>query len=255
MSTNTSTGTPTVHQPIQVRALLVCRQSESIDYLYRQMQQLPIEIEVSSNPESAIRELCRRKFEAVLVDLSMGDTGVQLLKKLRDLTSNKHAISFAIVEGDGHAATGFRAHANFVLQAPFSGGSAARVLRAAFPLMHREARRYYRHQIQVRTFVKRVQETEYLASSANISESGMAIMTPYPLLPGERVSLRVELPGIEGNFSARAEVCWNGNGRAGVRFVDLSSKSAECLRTWIADRTSGKTNPTAPGHPSDAPFS
>jgi DNA-binding NarL/FixJ family response regulator len=244
-----------VTQPIQVRALLVCRQSESIDCLYRQMQQLPIEIEVSSNPESAIRELCRRKFEAVLVDLSMGDTGVQLLKKLRDLTSNKHAISFAIVDGDEHAVVGFRAHANFVLQSPFSAGSATRVLRAAFPLMYREARRYYRHQIAVRTFVKRVQEPEYLATSANISETGMAILTPYPLLPGERVSLRVELPGLEAQFSARAEVCWNGNGRAGLRFVNLPTKSSECLKAWIAERSSGKTNLIPSTTSSAVPFS
>jgi DNA-binding NarL/FixJ family response regulator len=235
-----STSTPPLNQPIQVRALLVCRRPESIDDLYRHMQLMPIQVELSSSPESAIRELCRRKFEAVFVDLSMGDTGVQLLKKLRDLTSNKHAISFAIVEGDQHAATGFRAHANFVLKLPFSAGSTERVLRAAFPLMHREARRYYRHQIEVRTFVKRVQEPEFPATSANISETGMAVMTSIPLSPGERVSVRVELPGFGGEFTVRAEVCWNGNGRAGLRFVNMAPNSVECLKTWIAERVSAR---------------
>jgi DNA-binding NarL/FixJ family response regulator len=234
-----STSTPKLNQPIQVRALLVCPRPESIDDLYRHMQLMPIQVELSSNPESAIRELCRRKFEAVLVDLSMGDTGVQLLKKLRDLTSNKHAISFAIVEGDQYAAAGFRAHANFILQLPFSAGSAERALRAAFPLMHREARRYYRHQIEVRTFVKRVQEPEFLATSANISETGMAVITPIPLSPGERVFVRAELPGFEEHFTARAEVCWNGNGRAGLRFVSMLANSVDCLKAWIAERTSG----------------
>ena len=240
MSTNTTTSTLAVNRQIPVRALLVCHRSESIDDLYHQMQQMPIEIELSSNPESAIRELCRRKFEAVFVDLSMGDKGVQLLKKLRDLTSNKHAISFAIVDGDQHAAAGFRAHANFVLHLPFSAGLTERVLRAAFPLMHREARRYYRYQIEVRTFVKRVQEPEFLAISANISETGMAVITPNPLSPGERVVLRVELPGYGEHFIARAEVCWNGNGRAGLRFVNMPPNSVERLNGWIAERMSGK---------------
>jgi hypothetical protein len=243
MSTKPAASTPTLNQPIQVRALFVCHRSESIDDLYRHMQQMPIKIELSSNPESAIRQLCRRKFEAVLVDLSMGDSGVQLLKKLRDLTSNKHAISFAIVEGDQHAADGFRAHANFVLQLPFSAGSTERVLRAAFPLMHREARRYYRHQIEVRTFIKRVQEPEFLAMSANISETGMAVITDTPLSPGERVSVRVELPGFGGHFTAPAEVCWNGNGRAGLRFVNMLPDSADCFKEWIAERMSPDLEP------------
>jgi response regulator RpfG family c-di-GMP phosphodiesterase len=234
-----STSTPTLNQPIQVRALLVCRRPESIDDLYRHMQRIPIQVELSSSPESAIRELCRRKFEAVFVDLSMGDTGVQLLKKLRDLTSNKHAISFAIVEGDQHAATRFWAHANFVLKLPFSAGSAEGVLRAAFPLMHREARRYYRHQVAARTFVKRVQEPEFLATSANISETGMAVITPIPLSPGERVFVRAELPGFGGHFTSRAEVCWNGNGLAGLRFVNMLPNSVDCLKAWIAERMSG----------------
>jgi CheY-like chemotaxis protein/Tfp pilus assembly protein PilZ len=226
-------------ESIAVRVLLVSRNIPTIEFLCQQMQQLAIHVETACDAESATRKLCRGKFEGVFVDLEPGDESVQLLKKLRDLTSHRHAISYAITETEEQAGIAFRAHANFVLQRPFSLPSVQRTLRAAYPMMFRERRRDYRYSIEVRTFVKREAAVDFVARSVNISETGMAIDSSAKINVGERVQLRIELPGLPESLVTAAEICWtNENGRAGMRFVEVPAKLAERLQLWLSERMS-----------------
>jgi DNA-binding NtrC family response regulator len=224
-------------ESIAVRVLLVSRNIQTIEFLCQQMQQLAIHVETSCDAESATRKLCRGKFEGVVVDLELGNEGLQLLKKLRDLTSHRHTISYAVVETGEEATSAFRAHANFVLQRPFSLPAVLRTLRAAYPMMFRERRRDYRFPIEVRTFIKTTTEREFLAKSVNISETGMAVDSSTQINAGETVRLRIELPGLDEPLSLSGEICWtNANGRAGMQFVEISAKLAERLQLWLSER-------------------
>jgi len=132
----------------------------------------------------------------------------------------------------------FRAHANFVLQSPFSVSSATRVFRAALPLMIRERRRYYRHPIKVPALLRQTEKPEVLVNSINISETGMAVSTPLELTVGERIFLRIDLPKFGEPFTAGAEICWSANDRVGMRFVEVPVRLAERLQIWLSDRIS-----------------
>jgi len=225
-------------ESIAVRALLVSRNDRTVEFLSEQMQKLAINVDTCCDTRSAAKRLCRAKFQGVIVDLGLGEGGLQLLETLRDLTSHRHAISYAIVETPDQAAAAFRSHANFVLQRPFLTSSVLRTLRAAYPMMFRERRRGYRHAIEVRTLIKPQSIDEFWATSVNISETGMAISSATALGVGERVHLRVELPDLSEPALVSGEVCWNTNGRAGMRFVDVSAKLAEHLQLWLSERMS-----------------
>jgi CheY-like chemotaxis protein len=227
-----------IRESIAVRALLVSRNIQTIEFLCQQMQQLAIHVETACDAESATRKLCRGKFEGIVIDLELSDgEGIQLLKKLRELTSHRHAISFAIADTGEQATSAFRAHANFVLERPFSQPTVLRTLRAAYPMMFRERRRDYRYPIEARTFVRVETEPEFLAKSVNISETGIAIDSPKQLHAGETTHLRIELPGLEEALAMSADICWtNANGRAGMQFVEVPPKLAERLQLWLSER-------------------
>jgi DNA-binding NtrC family response regulator len=81
-----------------VHVLLVSRDNQTIEFLCLYMQKLAMHVEMASDVESATWKLCHCKFEGVIIDLELGVDALQLLEKLRDLTSHRHAISFVIVE-------------------------------------------------------------------------------------------------------------------------------------------------------------
>jgi c-di-GMP-binding flagellar brake protein YcgR len=76
-----------------------------------------------------------------------------------------------------------------------------------------------------------------MATSANISEGGMALTTAPGLQVGERVDLRLTLPGLQDTARISAEVCWSDNaGRVGMEFVQVPRPVKEQLVAWLADR-------------------
>jgi ActR/RegA family two-component response regulator len=220
-----------------VRVLLVSRDIQTIEFLCLYMQKLALHVETACDVESAARKLCHRKFEGVIIDLELGDEALQLLKKLRDLTSHRHAISFAIV-GNEIEDEKYKTYATFVLHRPFSAPSVIRTLRASYPLMFRERRRDYRCPIEMRTLV-RVDYKEFAASSINISETGMAIHSPSPLINGARVQLQLDLPGVIESLKIAGEVRWaDPKGRAGIHFLEVPGAVSGRLQLWLSERMS-----------------
>jgi hypothetical protein len=219
-----------------VRALLVSNNIQTIEFLCGHMQKLAMHVETACDVESANRKLCHAKFEGVVIDLQLGAEALQLLKKLRDLTSHKHAISFAIVGNEVETGIECQANAMFVLRRPLSGPPVIKMLRAAYPMMFRERRRDYRHPVEMRTVVKG-DGGEFTAGSINISETGMAIQTYTALVIGAKVQLRLELPGVPEPLNLCGEVRWNDpKGRAGIVFQEVPARVLVRLQTWLSER-------------------
>ncbi len=197
-----------------VRVLLASRNIETIDFLCQQTRLLSMHVETACDVASAMRKLCHSKFEGLIVDFEFGDDGLRLLGNLPGLTSNRRAISFAIVADESNAALAFRAHATFAFQRPFSIAAVARTFRAAQPMMFRERRRDYRYPIEARTFISS-DDSEFLGNSVNL------------------------LPRMEEPLVVSGEVCWSDtNGRAGIQFLELPIKTLERLQLWLSERMS-----------------
>ena len=164
-----------MENPLAIRVLLVSRDDQIIKSLSQLMEQSEIHVEVMATADSAIRELCRNKYEAVVVDCQDQQNSLAFLRKQRATTSNRTAVVWGIVNSDKEMSEAFRAGANFVVGRPLSQSMLGRTLKASYPLMIREKRRYHRTRMVAQVFISSPSHAEFIASSINISEGGMAL--------------------------------------------------------------------------------
>lgn len=220
-----------------VRVLLLSSDIEIIDTLCHFMEQMAIHVEVCSDFNSAARKLCHAKFEGLLVDFKNPADALEFIKKPREMTSHKGAVVLAILNSSNEMPAAFRAGASFALVKPLIPTILTRTLRASYPLMVRERRRYYRCPLQVGVNISSSSRPDFVATAVNISEGGMAIATSVPLQVGERIGLQLRLPDIDCATRINGEVCWNDKaGRIGLQFVHVPQTTLEALQSWLAVR-------------------
>lgn len=222
---------------VTVRVLLVSRDIRTIETLCHIMQKMAMHVETCCSFDAAMRKVCHMKFEGLIVDLNDREEALGFLKKMRGSTSHKGAVSCGILNHGHETADAFQAGASFVLGRPLSTNSIARALRACYPLMLRERRRYFRCPVQAPTFVVSGSSPEFQTTSVNISETGVAINSPVPLKVGEKLQLRIHLPGRPRGITMAGEVCWtDATGRSGIHFLGLGKDAAEQLQGWLSAR-------------------
>jgi CheY-like chemotaxis protein len=214
-------------------ALLVSADPVTIQQFSYALQQLSISSDVCQEVPAAIRLLKYRKFDAVIVDLQLGDQSGMILDEVRLSPSNRTAVTFVISSNDGEA-TAFRKKSQFLLQRPLSRESIRRTLKPAFGLILRERRRYFRCPVSVPVSIRRRTMPLVRCDTVNISEGGMAVSTPVPLSPGENAQVQFTLPDHEAPFLAESRICWLKTGHLGVRFVSLSQRHKSELQGWLS---------------------
>jgi CheY-like chemotaxis protein len=225
------------HPSLGVRVLLVSGDIQTIDTLCEAMGKMAIHVEVCSDFASATGKLCHSKFEAVVVDFKERAEALELLKTSRQMTSHKAAIVLAILNSNDEMPSAFRAGASFVLVKPLSPTVLMRTLRVSYPLMVSERRRSFRCPVQIPVYVSSGSKPEFIATSANISEVGIALSNAPGLQVGDRVALRFTLPLTYAPAAITAEVCWcNPAGASGMEFIQVPAPVKEQLRSWLTAR-------------------
>lgn len=222
---------------IGIRALLVSADIQTIDTLCDYMGKLAMHVDVCSDFASATRKLCHAKYEAIVVDFKETAYALDLLKKSREMTSHKAAVVIAILNGNDEMPAAFRAGASFVLVKPISLAVLMRTLKVSYPLMVNERRRYYRCPVQTPVHVSVGSRPEFVATSVNISELGIALSNSPMLRVGDRVVLRLTLPDPPVSAKISAEVCWcNAAGAAGLQFLEVPLRVREQLIAFLGVR-------------------
>jgi len=220
-----------------VRALLVSSDIQTIDTLCEFMGKMAMHVEVCSDFASATRKLCHSKFEALVVDFKERAEALDLLKTSRQMTSHKASIVLAILNSNDEMPSAFRAGASFVLVKPLSPTVLMRTLRVSYPLMVNERRRSFRCPVKIPVHVSIASKPEFMATSVNISEVGIALANSLGLQVGDRVTLRLSLPLTQAAAKISAEVCWcNPAGFSGMEFVQVPSAVKEQLGSWLGAR-------------------
>jgi CheY-like chemotaxis protein len=222
---------------IGVRVLLVSSDIQTIDTLCESMGKMAMHVDICSDFTSATRKLCHSKFEALVVDFKERAAALELLKTSRQMTSHKAALVLAVLNCNEEMPSAFRAGASFVLVKPLSPAVLMRTLRVSYPLMVNEKRRSFRCPVQIPIHVTLRSQREFLATSVNISEIGMALTNSPGLQVGDRVTLRLTLPQTQAVAEINAEVCWcDPAGSSGVEFVQVPAPVREQLVSWLAAR-------------------
>src|SRR5271170_1437930 len=166
------------------RALIVSNDPATIHQLTEAMQQFAMFPELAAEVSTALRLLDNRRFEAVIVDLQLGEQVRTVLEQVRLSPANRTAITFAITNTDEETALLFKAGSSFVLKRPLAADSVSRTLKAAYGMIVRERRRYFRCPIEIPASIRRTDMQEVHGQTVNISEGGMALETSGALNPG-----------------------------------------------------------------------
>jgi CheY-like chemotaxis protein len=198
------------------------------------LRELSISTDVCQKATDAIRLLNHRKFDAVVLDLQLGQQCGLILDGLNLSLSNRTAVTFAISGSDGDAALALHRRTGFVFGRPLSSQSIRSTLKAAYGLILRERRRYFRCPISHPVTILRRNMPEVRGRSVNISEGGMTVAISFLLNAGERVQVHFTIPGHKVPFMAESEICWVKTGRVGVRFVSISREHKSEVQEWLS---------------------
>jgi DNA-binding response OmpR family regulator len=213
-------------------ALLVSDDSLHIHQLSRALGEMSIRPDICREATEALRLLHTRKFDAIIVDSDLGTQSASVLEEVHSTASNRTAVTFAI--GSDDMDSSMRKLSSFVFDGPISSESVRRTLRAAYGLVLRERRRYFRCPTCIPVLILKRPAYEVRCHSINISEGGLALNTSVSLKPGEHVQLRFALPGRQDPWTMEGMVCWGKVETIGVRFASISPERKTDLQEWLA---------------------
>jgi PilZ domain len=217
-------------------ALVLCTDASTRQLIIESLQPLAIRAEICENGFVAASLLDKQKFEAVIVDLLLGDEALLVLRQLRFSRANRTAVTFAIAKESGAEASD-RPDSTFVLPRPLSAASINQTMRVAFGLVVRERRRYFRCPVAIPAFVRAREPEDILCRTVNISEGGIAINAPAPLDSDSAALVRFSLPDRASQLFAETKVVWRGHsGLVGLEFQYLAPPQKSELQEWLARR-------------------
>jgi CheY-like chemotaxis protein len=217
-----------------LESLLLSHDEEVVRVLRPTLEKLSIEVEICQEAKQASEILISEKFDAVIVDCDDLKGGLEVLECLRATPSNRNSVTFAILNGKKTTTQqAFSMGVNFVLQKPISTLNASRCFHAALGFMERERRRYYRQPVKMPVRII-LDNKEIKATSTNISEGGMALVSHQALPKGATPGLQFTLPETQLALNLETEVAWADiKGHVGLRFLNLPQSSREHLEKWL----------------------
>ncbi len=182
-------------------------------------------------------------YHAVLVDMDAGgETGLQLIKDARAMTTARPVPMVAIAETREvmHAS---RAGAAFTVARPVSVDLLRNTMGALYRMAVGLRRQYARYRIEV-PLTLNFQGHSIEAKATDIGHGGFALVATEPLTVGSVASARFLLPGSEEQIIAVGEIRWSDAvGRAGLCFTSLAGTGRESLENWMARRHAGIEQP------------
>ena len=218
---------------MKLNALLMCREPQSARVLAAAMDELKIEQEVCVSTAEALELLAQRYYSALIADFDVAMAG-QLVRLARMAPAQRRPVVFGVIGELTNVSDAFQSGSNFVLYKPLVVSQVLRTLRQGRIFMRPDRRRSGRHQLEMLVYLRFGDLCAVPAIVINLSERGLAVQAGQPL-PAGRVPLRFILPGTEYLIEGDGEVIWaDEDGRAGILFNELSGRSVQELRAWLA---------------------
>lgn len=220
---------------IPLRLLLLSRDFALINEVCNLAQPMRIYCEICADSRSALKRLCKAKYEGVVIDYQAGPDTSVVLDAIHNSTSHHSAITFGVVESPQNREA-FHAGLHFVINRPLDSTKVRRTLRAALPLLIQERRRYFRAPVGTAVTLTSAKHAGVAARSLNLSQGGMALECDVALAPSEKLLLEFSLPGLAQLLQLHAEVCWTRDKLAGLQFQHVPPPTLETLQSWLAQR-------------------
>lgn len=222
----------------EIRALMVTPDPLLISNFTNIAREIGIDAQRSGTKHGVPEELGQAKYEAVLIDFDTVPETERILAGVRESPSNRTALVFAVATNTAHRHQALRQGVNFIFVRPLDTNEIRRVLYAAYDLMARESRRYFRCTAELPALLRRANAgADLKCATINISSNGMALWTPSPLCPGEVVQITLFLPGGEQAIAATGTVVWDDkHGKTGTNFQCIVQRDQFALDAWLNTR-------------------
>ena len=218
------------------KALVVAADRRVVTQFSDALKAIDVVVTNTNLVRDAVELIHGQKFETFVFDTALDNTFLDLLSEVR-LSSNSHAVIFAIAAPGLLCETARTAGANFVVEAPSTAESINRTVKAAYGMIVRECRRHFRHPVKLPVTVRAAVTGDIVGETVNLSEEGMGIRLPYALGLGTELLVRFKLPGHTTEITARASLNWNGeNGMAGLHFLQIPKGMKGLLHEWLSLR-------------------
>jgi ActR/RegA family two-component response regulator len=215
-------------------ALIVSSDVITIEQLNESLERFALSHQHCSDVPSALEQLQRSKFEAVVVDFRLGKQAGAVVEGTRQSASNNHSVVFSVSDGEAEAVEAFKTGSTFLLRRPLSAASIDQSIRAAYGLIVRERRRYFRCPVEVPVAILTKSIQTVHGYTINISEGGTAVTAEAAIVPGDPARLHFTLPGDDFQFVFESTVCWTTEQRLGLQFV--SPTQIARLQQWLSRR-------------------
>jgi len=218
----------------EIRTLLITPDAWLVTNFTNIARELGIDAQRSGKTGGFPEELGRTKYEAVLVDFDNVPETLSILARVRTSPANKNAVIFAVASGTSKEQA-LQQGANFVFERPLEPKEIRRVLYAAYDLMARERRRYFRCTAELPVLLSQTNaRTDVRCTTINISSNGMALDTPFPMNPGEEVTIILFLQAAGPVVRASGTVVWDDkHGKTGLRFQCSIQRDQSELESWL----------------------
>ena len=214
-------------------AMLVCAQEESSQLLLSVLEELGTRVESHRDAVEALPHLWARRFDAVIVDCEGHGNEAEVVREVHEAAQNRHAVTIAIIGPRESREDAYALGAHFVLRKPLTAFRVWRLLRASYPLMVEELRRYLRHPCQGPVqVVSGVVEVPALLT--NLSRDGAAVMLEPEVRLEPIVRLRFRLPRTKLSVVPEGKVVWQTPcGHAGIHFTTVTALDRLRLNRWL----------------------
>jgi len=224
---------------MELNALLMCREHESLRMLVAALDEFGIDEEVCTTEPEAMQLLALGYYSALVVDFDLPDAA-QVVRMAHLAPAKRRPVVFGLIGPQTDVASTFQAGANFVLYKPLVREQMERSLRAGQAFMRPDRRKSRRQKMESLVYLRFGDVCPLPALVLEISEDGLSVQASEPL-PAAELPLRFILPGTTYMLEGSGEVTWADDmGRGGIFFSKMSPSARRQLQAWLAKRDSKK---------------
>jgi CheY-like chemotaxis protein len=217
----------------EIHALLIGPDGAMSALLSQMFGEIGITAQSCSDDSRLASILSNSKFEALVLDFDNVEAGVSIICKVRESSSSKDAIVFAIATANSTRQRAFAGGANFAFGRPFVLPEIRNLLQTAYALMLQDRRRYFRCPVEYPVHIARTSGS-LQGISINVSGNGMAAKLPCSLEVGERLTLSFAMSDAELAIHAVGRVVWDDkHGKTGINFECTSAEVGKRLAAWL----------------------
>ena len=201
-------------------------------------QEFGIEAHPSSEMRHAAEQLAQSKYEGLLVDFDTVSEARPIFATIRQSPSNKNAVLFAVASHASNALSALDDHVQFLLRRPLDRVSMKQALCAAYVLMRRDRRRYFRCSSILPVRLRTGASEAFQCLTINVSSNGLAVNSPSPQKLGAPVEIELQLPsGL--TVHGEGAVIWDDkHGKTGIHFHLATAEMQLKLDEWLDTRAS-----------------